>query len=120
MTQIKLKRVYEAFDSGDGFRVLADRLWPRGIKKEELHYDLWCKEITPSNQLRKWVHEAPSDRWQQFSEMYRKELDNSITTKEFISQIKQYNTVTLLYASKNADQNHAQILKAYLEEKLIE
>jgi len=118
MTQIRLKRVYEDMEAGDGFRVLVDRLWPRGMKKESLHYDLWDKNITPSNELRKWVHADMDGRWDDFSVMYQKELDLSPSTKEFIEKIKKNDVVTLLYASKEPLRNHAIVLKSYLDKIL--
>lgn len=115
MDAIKLKRVYDEYDENDGYRVLVDRLWPRGVKKAELHYDFWAKDITPSPELRKWFHIDPDKRWQEFSEMYRKELSNSEAVKSFIQQIKGKKTITLLYASKDKIHNHALILKDFLE-----
>lgn len=64
MTQIRIKRVYEEPDATDGYRVLVDRLWPRGIKKEHLKYDVWEKDITPSPELRKWFHEDQAEHWE--------------------------------------------------------
>jgi len=118
MTQIKLKRVYEDYDEKDGFRVLVDRLWPRGIKKEHLHYDVWAKDITPSSTLREFFHENEEERWDTFKAKYLEELKASSAVNDFIDQIKKYPIVTLLYASKNAEHNHALILKDFLEKKL--
>ncbi|MFT4224694.1 DUF488 domain-containing protein [Dysgonomonas sp.] len=118
MVQVKLKRVYENTVSGDGFRVLVDRLWPRGVKKDDLHYDWWAKEISPSPELRKWVHEDPISRWDDFTALYRKELSVSGATTDFIEKIKKYDVVTLLYAAKDPARNHAMILKSYLMEIL--
>lgn len=64
MTQIRIKRVYEDPDAADGYRVLVDRLWPRGMKKEHLKYDAWEKDITPSPELRKWFHEDQAGHWE--------------------------------------------------------
>lgn len=101
MTEVRIKRVYEDPAEGDGYRVLVDRLWPRGMKKEYLRYDLWDKDITPSPDLRKWFHEDPAGRWNAFAAMYRKELAASPAVHEFIEKIKSYPVVTLLYASKD-------------------
>lgn len=114
--QIKLKRVYEDAKSTDGYRILVDRLWPRGMKKEALHYDLWEKDITPSPELRRWFHQAPDERWQEFAELYKKELDGSEAAKAFMEKIRERQVVTLLYAAKSPDHNHALILKEYMEE----
>lgn len=119
MPLIKLKRVYEDYSEDDGFRVLVDRLWPRGIKKEYLHYDLWAKEISPSPSLRKWFHADPEDRWREFSEMYRRELEASSTVAKFVDEIASKKTVTLLFASREPEHNHARILKAYLDDVLV-
>lgn len=118
MTQVKLKRVYEDYNENDGYRILVDRLWPRGMKKEHLHFDLWAKEITPSSDLRKWFHENPENNWELFSSKYKKELKESESVKEFIENIKKYPVVTLLYASKSENHNHAIILKDFIEKEL--
>ncbi|WP_029906168.1 DUF488 domain-containing protein [Prevotella sp. 10(H)] len=118
MTQIKLKRAYDDAEDSDGLRVLVDRLWPRGITKERLHYDLWEKDITPSTGLREWFHDDMQDRWDDFATMYKKELSGSDAVKSFIDKIKTHDVVTLLYASREPVHNHAVILKAYLDKVL--
>ncbi len=118
MTQIAIKRVYETPDTTDGYRVLVDRLWPRGMKKSSLKYDVWEKSITPSSGLRKWFHADPSERWNSFASMYQKELEDSEAAHKFIDEIKKYERVTLLYASKDADHNHARILQQFLQAHL--
>lgn len=114
MTQISIKRVYEDPSPNDGYRVLVDRLWPRGMKREYLKYDYWAKELTPSNDLRKWFHADPEKRWGAFADMYQKELERSPDVKPFIDKIKPYGKVTLLYASKDKEHNHARVLEQYL------
>lgn len=114
MTQIRIKRVYEAPDATDGYRVLVDRLWPRGIKKEHLKSDVREKDITPSAKLRKWFHENTTEHWEDFANMYRTELEGSDTVRQFMERIKAYDTVTLLYASKDPIRNHARILQQFL------
>lgn len=118
MTQIKLKRVYEKEDEQDGYRILVDKLWPRGIKKENLHYDLWAKDIAPSTPLRTWYHQDEENHWDQFCIKYTKELSQSTAIREMIDSIKDKEVVTLLFASKNAIENHALILKDYLDKML--
>lgn len=118
MTLIKIKRVYEEPDSSDGYRVLVDKLWPRGVKKDELPYDMWAKDIVPSTPLRKWFHEDPENNWKTFEAKYLQELDASDAVKKFIDTIKYEKTVTLLFASKSAAENHALVLQHYLEEKM--
>ena len=119
MTQIKLKRIYEDPEPTDGYRVFVDRLWPRGMKKEAAHFDLWEKDVTPSPELRKWFHQAPDERWNEFAALYSKELNGSEAARVFVEKISQYPIVTLLYASKSPDHNHALILKKYLEELMV-
>ena len=70
MTRIRIKRVYEAPAPDDGCRVLVDKLWPRGVRKDALHYDMWAKEITPSSELRAWYHADPQTRWPEFRRRY--------------------------------------------------
>ena len=77
MTRIRIKRVYEPEAPEDGYRVLVDKLWPRGIRKEALRYDLWAKEIAPTPGLRTWFHAAPEERWEEFRRRYTGELRSS-------------------------------------------
>ena len=95
MTRIRIKRVYEAPAPDDGCRVLVDKLWPRG--------------------LRSWYHADPGDRWEEFRRRYTDELRASQAVREFVRGIEGVDTVTLLYASKNAAENHALILQEYLQ-----
>lgn len=74
MTRIRIKRVYEPAAPDDGCRVLVDKLWPRGVRKDALHYDVWAKEITPSPELRTWYHADPQTRWPEFRRRYLEEL----------------------------------------------
>lgn len=119
MTQIKIKRVYESYSEDDGFRVLVDKLWPRGIKKELLKLDLWEKDIAPSTDLRKWFHEDPDGRWDEFEKRYLLELSLNESINIFITKVKEHHLATLLYASKDIEHNHAIILKSYID-NLIE
>lgn len=117
MTQVKIKRVYEPEEATDGYRVLVDKLWPRGVRKENLHYDLWAKEIAPSPALRQWYHEQPEERWTEFRTKYLRELEASGAMRDFLGQIRGEKSVTLLYASRNAMENHALVLRDFLEGK---
>lgn len=119
MTLIKLKRVYEDFEESDGFRILVDRLWPRGIKKENLHCDLWAKVIAPSSELRKWYHQNVEKNWGGFVVAYRKELDNISDIDTYINEIKRHPVVTLLYAAKDPVHNHVIVLKKYLDTSIM-
>lgn len=110
---IKIKRIYEPPEKADGYRILVDRLWPRGIKKENAHIDVWMKDIAPSTLLRKWVHAAP-ENWEQFIKKYQAELQGSAAFKEFLSLVEKHKTVTLLYAARDEERNHAIVLKQFI------
>lgn len=118
MVEIKLKRVYQEPEKTDGYRILVDRLWPRGLKKENLVYDLWEKNIAPSNELREWFHIDPDKRWNIFCEKYRDELDHSPYTEDFINNVKRTTITTLLFSAKDEKHTHAIILKSYLNDHL--
>lgn len=113
---IHIKRIYEKADPSDGKRILVDRLWSRGISKENAHLDLWLKEIAPSTELRKWFHVATPNHWHEFKQRYLKELETNSAVQE-LQQIASRNTVTLLYSAKDVENNHAIILKEYLLSK---
>lgn len=115
MTRIRIKRVYEPAAPEDGCRVLVDKLWPRGVRRDALHYDLWAKQIAPSPELRIWYHADPQTRWLEFRRRYLEELHSSQAVREFVRRIAGEDTVTLLYASKNAAGNHALVLQEFLE-----
>lgn len=121
MTQIQVKRVYEdpAGDvAADGYRIYADRLWPRGESKEKFHYDLWAKDIAPSTDLRKWFHENPENRWSEFEKRYADELAANPATDKLIETISGKRLVTLLYSSHDSEHNNAVVLAGYLKNKL--
>lgn len=107
---IKLKRIYESWSESDGYRILVDRLWPRGFSKESARIDVWMKEIAPSAELRKWFcHDA--EKWDEFKEHYAKELAGNRRMLIEIKELeKEHKTVTLLYASKDTEHNQAQVL----------
>ncbi|MBN6517994.1 DUF488 domain-containing protein [Acinetobacter pittii] len=113
---IQIKRIYENAEPSDGKRILVDRLWSRGISKENAHLDLWLKEIAPSTELRKRFHAATPDHWQEFKQRYLKELETNPAVQE-LQQIALKNTITLLYSAKDVENNHAIILKEYLLSK---
>lgn len=113
--KIQCKRVYEPADSDDGYRVLADRLWPRGIKKTDLVFDEWVKTLTPSSGLRKAFHAKTID-FAHFTEQYRAELATQRQEGERLAKIARQQTLTLLYAAKNREQNHALVLADWLRE----
>ena len=113
---IKVKRIYESFENADGYRILVDRLWPRGIKKENAHVDKWMKEVGPSTALRKWFnHELV--KWPAFVSKYKIELKDSVAYSELLDLIKKHKTITFLYSAKDEQFNQAVALKNFIEEK---
>jgi uncharacterized protein YeaO (DUF488 family) len=110
---IQCKRVYEDVSKSDGYRVLVDRLWPRGVKKSELQYDEWCKAVTPSPELRKAFHGEVLD-FATFSQRYRAELAQVPEDTRRLAEIARKGPLTLLYAAKDTAQNHALVLADYL------
>nr|WP_072515020.1 DUF488 domain-containing protein [Ndongobacter massiliensis] len=119
MNELRCRRIYEPPAEADGFRILVDRLWPRGINKESAKIDLWAKEIAPSNELRKWFSHIP-EKYEEFERRYRLELESNSIAQKFRNlciQKKQDHSVTLLYAAKNEKYNHAAVLKKWLEEQ---
>jgi len=108
-SQIRIKRVYEEYSKSDGFRILVDRLWPRGLTKQVAQVDLWMKEIAPSNELRKWYHQDMT-QWALFRKKYLAELKHSASVGDLKSVCAKHNVVTLLYGSKDEEHNHALIL----------
>lgn len=103
---IAIKRIYEESNISDGFRILVDRLWPRGIKKTEAHIDLWLKDIAPSDSLRKWFNHDP-EKWVEFQKRYAKEIANKQDDINIILNKAKTNKVTLLFASKEMAHNNA-------------
>ncbi len=112
---IKLKRVYEAAEEEDGYRVLVERLWPRGISKEKARLDEWMKEIAPSPELRKWyVHDV--EKWLDFKRKYIEELSLKSDLVAELARRSQQGTLTLVYAAHDEQHNSALVLKEYLED----
>lgn len=111
---IKIKRVYEKPDRADGLRVLVDRMWPRGLKKEEAKVDLWLKEVAPSAELRKWFGHEP-EKCGEFSARYFRELKGKNKMVSELAEKVIDGPVTLLYAAKYEECNNATVLKEYLE-----
>lgn len=113
---VQLKRAYESQSESDGYRVLVDRLWPRGVSKQDAKIDLWLKEIAPSNDLRKWFGHDPA-KWDEFRKRYAQELDNSPEIVKQLSNLVEEQPVTLIYGAKNEQFNQAVALKEYLDTK---
>ena len=115
---IKIKRVYESAEENDGYRILVDRLWPRGVSKEKAKLDMWMKDIAPSNSLRKWFNHDPK-RWDEFQNKYNEELkDKNDLLKEIKDLEKSKSTVTLVYGAKNEENNNAIVLRDKLNEMI--
>lgn len=113
---VRLKRAYQAPDPEDGTRILVDRLWPRGVRKENAHIDLWLKDIAPSNDLRRWFgHDAA--RWPEFRRRYRAELEANAELRRKIEDACRDGPVTLLFAAHDERHNNAVVLKEMLEEE---
>ena len=120
MYQLQTKRIYAENADTDGFRILTDRLWPRGISKERAAIDLWEKDISPSTYLRKWFNHEEA-LYPKFREQYRDELEKNPDKDDFIKTVKEQLTkdnVTLLFGAKEEKLNQATVLKEWLEEKM--
>ena len=118
--EILLKRIYEPHEEQDGYRVLVDRLWPRGIKKEAAHLDEWAKEITPSTEIRKLYHQGEMP-FEGFSQAYIEELDGNKVAEEFVGKCQtllKSQDLTLVLAAKNEQENHAMVLREWLKRQL--
>lgn len=110
---VTTKRIYEPADKDDGFRVLVDRLWPRGISKEKAKVDEWLKEVGPSNELRKWFGHKP-EHYAQFAEHYKKELASNSAFQQLKHIVEMHAKVTLLYSSRDTEHNEACVLAELL------
>ena len=111
---ITIKRIYEPYDKDDGFRILVDRLWPRGVSKEKAHLDLWLKEIAPSTELRTWFNHDP-EKWIEFEKRYKAELKDHRALIQQILEQSIEKRVTLLYAAHDEKHNEAVVLEKYLK-----
>jgi uncharacterized protein YeaO (DUF488 family) len=111
---VRVKRIYEKAEKGDGWRVLVDRLWPRGMKKETAKADVWMKDVAPSDALRKWFGHKP-EKWAEFQKRYRAELaDKKAMIDELKKMEKEHGTLTLLYGAKDEERNQAVALAEFL------
>lgn len=113
MGRIQIKRVYEPAEPSDGFRVLVDRLWPRGIAKERAALDLWMKDVAPSTELRRWFAHDPK-RWAEFQTRYRAELKEHASDLAELKSRARKGTVTLLFGARDVEHNEAVVLQKYL------
>ena len=113
---VTIVRAYDIGDGDFGYRVLVDRLWPRGLKKHELQLDLWAKELAPSTELRKWFgHRA--DRWNEFKRRYREELRSRPEAMDNLLKVAARRRIALLYAARDEEHNHALVLQQFLDKR---
>lgn len=118
--EILLKRIYEPWEPVDGYRILVDRLWPRGIRKEAAHLDEWAKEITPSTEIRRLYHQGGMP-FEDFAQAYTWELEKNEGAVAFVSKCREQlaaQNVTLVYAAKNEQENHVLVLRDWLKRRL--
>lgn len=113
---IKIKRAYEPSEPSDGYRIYIDRLWPQGLSHQTFTYDLWDKEISPSTQLREFLHADPAKNWPEFISKYKSELKNNPDFERLKQVVSEHKTVTLLYSSRNETENNAVVLRDALME----
>lgn len=116
---IKLKRAYDPPSDDDGVRILVERLWPRGLKKETLHLDAWLKDVAPSTELRKWFGHDPA-RWITFQRRYFAELDVKPEALDPIRNASSHGLVTLIFSSHDAEHNNAAALKSYIASRKVQ
>ncbi len=115
---IKIKRAYEEPSANDGYRILVDRLWPRGLAKSTVPYDEWLKELAPSAELRKWFGHDP-ERWPEFRKRYEAELKRNEVIDTFIEKHRDKKRITLIYGAADTEHNHAVVLQQYLDHRYI-
>lgn len=114
---VRIKRIYDAPAEDDGYRVLVDRVWPRGLSKSKAQVDRWLKEIAPSTELRRWFGHDPS-RWSEFRSRYRGELEASSALVEELVEKARSGPVTLLFGARDQHHNQAVVLREWLDERL--
>jgi uncharacterized protein YeaO (DUF488 family) len=114
MASIQLKRVFDPASKHDGFRVLVDRLWPRGLRKEEVRINDWMKDIAPSTELRKWFGHEPA-KWEEFRRRYFAELSDRPEMVERLVEMARSGPLTLVYSAKDEEHNNAVALREFLE-----
>lgn len=122
MGELRWKRIYDTAEEEDGFRILVDRLWPRGVGKAAAQLGAWVRDVAPSAALRSAYHKNETD-YKTFAELYKKELHDNDEMTEFIKEIKnkmETGNVTLLYASREPERSHIPILRSFIEKRLKE
>ena len=113
---IRVKRVYEPYEPDDGPRFLVDRIWPRGVKKDQLHMDGWLKDVAPSDALRRWFDHDPA-KWQEFCKRYHTELVENRGAWSSLLEMAQKQTITLLFSAHDLERNNAVALRLFLEKE---
>lgn len=113
---VNLKRAYEPATRDDGFRILVERLWPRGLSKQAAHVDLWLKDIAPSTELRVWYGHDVS-KWAEFQQSYRAELRSNEAMAQLQGLLREKAAITFVYAARDEEHNSALVLKDFLEER---
>ncbi|MBO0981561.1 DUF488 domain-containing protein [Microbacterium sp. SD291] len=118
--ELRRKRAYDTASSDDGFRVLVDRLWPRGVSKERAEIDLWAKDTAPSPELRREWHAATEDEWDVYADRYRAQLaqESAGPLEDLAAEVRRHPIVTLVYAAHDPERNHAAVLEEALRTML--
>lgn len=113
---VQAKRIYDPVHAGDGYRVLVDRVWPRGVSRERAQLDEWAQELAPSDQLRRWFGHVP-ERFAEFRERYREELRSRAGELDALRARAETTTVTILYGARDRDHNNGVVLAELLRER---
>lgn len=113
-SRIWLRRAYDPPTRNDGHRVLVDRLWPRGVSKDDAKIDEWCKEVAPSTELRRWFDHDP-DRWEGFRERYQKELEGRTDLVDHLADLVRKRRITLVFSAKDEQRNNAVVLREVID-----
>ena len=108
--EVRIRRAYDPPEEADGFRILVDRLWPRGLRRDGAWIDLWLKEVAPSNALRQWFGHDPT-RWAEFRARYRAELRGSLALESLLAEVARHRRVTLLFGARDVAHNNAVVLQ---------
>jgi uncharacterized protein YeaO (DUF488 family) len=116
MADIRIKRAYEPAARKDGVRILVDRIWPRGVRKDDAGITLWLKDIAPSTDLRKWFGHDP-DRWQEFRRRYRSELAHNRAAVKQLREYLRQGDVTLVYGAHDTEHNNARVIAEYVSRR---
>lgn len=111
---VRIKRVYDEPAPADGYRILVDRLWPRGIRKDDASFDEWIKEVGPSTDLRHWFGHDP-EKFEEFADRYRAELTGSPALARLRARCREHSVVTLLYGAKDTEHNQAVVLRGLVD-----